>query len=323
MQDYLNDPRVSQNVTIDHYHNGRVGERWYITLLMARNIHIIGHGLIELCQSNLVQSEPFMASSYASVLLFRYEILSLRQELWLLATDDNIKEDPEDKWPTLSTNLHHISGLLRQTSEEQLSEQPPTWTSRTEQLRITRLQLQSTHKGIKIQFLKSFPLDGKDIPKRLDSAVVLQAFQTNPFHINPQDIPVNAITMDSLAQALSGFEGSYTDSITAAAGKWIENAMRDVSSFGATKAVEEDLVTRIWDAMGTLRTIQLGWQEEQASDEEKFRASVDHLDQGLCDALYRHKSSNTSLVLIGGEGSGKSTFINNLIGQRVLPTGGT
>jgi hypothetical protein len=203
----------------------------------------------------------------------------------------------------------------------------PNWEAATAQIRAARLELQAAHKSARLGLLnpEQMSMTGQKSPPNADSTIVLKAFKSMQFQIDPQQLYPSydgKLTTDSLAQALSESDLSYAGVIKEAAQEWINAATMKSTGIEELEAVEEDLVTRLWNAMETLRTAPLGWSNEQSEDKRRFEVTVENLDQGLRDTLYRHRSPKLSLVLIGTEGSGKSSFINALIGARILPSGG-
>lgn len=293
---------------------------------MAERTSLNAHHLVEQCWRTLEASEPFLTASDRHVLLLRYEILSLQQELKLLVQDEHKRAPARADDPSsgqLSVALNHNEVVLREIAahiaRDQASEND--WTTLTEKARTARLQLQAAHKAARAAKLGGAAAVVDVTITTTEAKSMASIFALSPFHIQPQQISAN-ISTSALAQALSESDNSYMGTTIQAARKWVQPFLMSSGSLLGLRELEEDLVTRIWSSMETLRTVNLGWTTEQAADKKEFFLAVDQLDQGLRDALYRHHSSKLSLVLLGSEGCGKSTFLNAFIGQNILPTGG-
>jgi septin family protein len=74
--------------------------------------------------------------------------------------------------------------------------------------------------------------------------------------------------------------------------------------------VGEQLLTQIWLFLSPMIL------------EEYNLESADRLDDRLGDALTRRLNSKYSAVFVGAQSSGKSTFLNALLGYKILPTDG-
>jgi hypothetical protein len=86
---------------------------------------------------------------------------------------------------------------------------------------------------------------------------------------------------------------------------------------------EVALLRQLWRVtVEQLRNMDLVWADSQQVQRQKAKISIEELDQGLRDTLYREGTATNIAVFVGAQNSGKSTLLNRIIGSEVLPVGG-
>jgi ribosome biogenesis GTPase A len=102
---------------------------------------------------------------------------------------------------------------------------------------------------------------------------------------------------------------------------WLGQQLSNDQSLSGLLRAKSELFEQMWiKTTQILQESTFGWLPKQAADTGRFEVLQDQLEQGLRDALFRQMAPHR-MVFISTESSGKSTFINALIGKELLPTG--
>jgi hypothetical protein len=158
-----------------------------------------------------------------------------------------------------------------------------------------------------------------EYPQQL--ANLLRAFRERPFAIGgPEDsfIKEAPSTRDDIP-AYSTYQKRIKDTGIA----WARAYNEEKLSLEGLMAVQNGIFTLAWG--GTLAVVAnidtLSFNQPRSNFSEMPTAQIE-LSNKLRDSILRYHSSQHSIVFVGTENSGKSTFLNAFIGVEMLPTGG-
>jgi hypothetical protein len=153
-------------------------------------------------------------------------------------------------------------------------------------------------------------------PTSSEDAVIAEGllqFSQHPFALRQENFSVSRFP--------KGLLSHYSGPMMAAATSWLEQTVGIDRSPATLLRAQSTLLETLWsETTAIMRDSELGWIAEQSDDKTRFEVLQDQLDQGLRDAIVRQTSPHR-MVFVSSENSGKSTFINAVIGENILPTG--
>jgi hypothetical protein len=145
------------------------------------------------------------------------------------------------------------------------------------------------------------------------TAQILLQFPRHPFALRQENFSVSRIPRDLLS--------SCSVSMMAAGTRWLEQTVGIDRSPATLLRAQITLLETLWSETAVvLRDSELGWTAEQSNAKARFEVLRDQLDQDLRDEMVRQISKHR-IVFVSSQNSGKSTFINALMGEDILPTG--
>jgi hypothetical protein len=146
---------------------------------------------------------------------------------------------------------------------------------------------------------------------------ILREFSKKPFALQPHSgftFPIDPA---------KGVTKQYQQPMEQIARWWFNKVSPIKSPISVSVQAETALIGQLWvESVEFLRNLDLSWTEGQQNTRQKFDELLDDIDQGVRDALYRQGTDANIAVFIGAQNSGKSTFLNTLIGSEILPVGG-
>ncbi|KAG9054623.1 hypothetical protein FS842_004642 [Serendipita sp. 407] len=149
-----------------------------------------------------------------------------------------------------------------------------------------------------------------------------------PFALKPFRVVVGDISDIQLQTPISHiFDSSITHHMRSIIQLLLQSNYTTEARLKGRRSLQDRLLLSLW--CDTARALQL-WEAElsracladhkevEISSIEQIRATIDQFDQGLRDLLVRNRNDKLSIAVIGVEGSGKSSFLNYIIGRDLL-----
>lgn len=290
----------------------------------------------QLCRLALRLAEDHAWKHNIDTSIMRFELLSLQHEVEFvesiqalnagtMATDSLAEQPLRTALEITRKELHSlsefpsmalVSGDIRTTDNTQKTTVVDMAVA-SSRLRAARLKISDAHKDwLSMADPWSLPFTGLPVPKDLTQFPEASRFFRAPFAMQQDQC--------HLDQFPRGLPEHFADVMSTLGQRWIETTIdSERSGFSPLSKAQLALFQHMW--VYTTRIIRdsaLGWElPAQSRDFERFEVLHDQLDQHLRDALLRQTNSSYSMVFISTESSGKSTFLNALIGKPVLPTG--
>jgi hypothetical protein len=161
---------------------------------------------------------------------------------------------------------------------------------------------------------------GKDTDHEVQVEWLLESFERTPFCIGLHKTSSIQPTLQD-RQELPAMR-QYQRLMRKAGNMWANDRSGSSPTIHALSEVRNDLLQLAWIGEGTLSKVDpqaFGVKEDNCRD---FIDEKEAFVNSLRDSILRHNTDIFSMVFVGQEDAGKSTFLNAIIGMRLLPSSG-
>ncbi|KIM27962.1 hypothetical protein M408DRAFT_329631 [Serendipita vermifera MAFF 305830] len=289
----------------------------------------------------LVATEPLYPWSRRIILAFREEIISTQHDTQLvrlllstLSASDSVEVKSAAgafqstlvaSIPVVRIVTEAVASMVQELPKESTSTKPKITLLITEQHNViarTRDSLVCRFQALWLESWVSVQKLQEQLPTPYASQpqlrLLLGGFNRIPFSVGATNDTFVRGTPSSQTDLLQLEQWQY--GIEQASRSWLKNQTRNMESDEFLSA-HRTFLNLLWNgSISSLRGIDFqAFKGNEVSIVEEIQSSITLMRDAARDALLRADSPAWSIVFVGAEDAGKSTFINAFIGMDILP----